>query len=352
MKKIEVKGELFHVSDKFYFIHDGVSIYCVNSETHNKNSFSYKKESAVKVGFQLGESLFFRDNASLFENGDLLKLDMQSWQLEHLGSCPFSSIILQERQNDDLFFILNMTSFSKSPVYDCLNFETLADIGYEYQPLVHEDGAAFIPLDDDKYIYSTDFELKENWRYPIKSFCNGKFNPLGKINHINNQLLFNTEAAEIVSIDIETGERLWCVEEFSVTGWCHNNDGKLFTCYKGNLKKIDVKTGQLEMDIAVNEPLVQSNSDELHLFQVNISKTHLWCGFLGHGVCAINLETAEIDWHGFDGQSLNSEPKILNNQMFLQFMSGGIGLDNTGMTDYILEGEGGYLEGTENTLII
>lgn len=168
----------------------------------------------------------------------------------------------------------------------------------------------------------------------------------------SNSALLRSTYGSLVCIDILKQKLSWFVDECVGEAWSFCNEGKVYSVFQGNLKIIDAETGSILLDKPIETDWVQDNKQLLNLFQVNVSSTHLWCGFLGHGLCAINLETAQIDWHEFDGQTLNSKPIIKNNRIYIQLMSGGIGLDNAGTQSYILEGEGGYREESDNEFIV
>ncbi|WP_444917515.1 hypothetical protein [Microbulbifer sp. JMSA003] len=153
-------------------------------------------------------------------------------------------------------------------------------------------------------------------------------------------------------IDVLTRTLLWRVDYCLGKRWTLDAEGKIYSVYNGNLKIIEVKTGDVLLDRLINADWVQAKKDTLNLFQVSVSKTHLWCGFLGRGLCAINLKTAEVDWHEFDGRTCNRNPIIKNNRIYVQIMGGGIGLDNEGTKEYVLEGEGGYIENSDNEFIV
>jgi len=168
----------------------------------------------------------------------------------------------------------------------------------------------------------------------------------------NNNILLNVFPYRLISINAQNGDLNWVLPDIVDKQWIIGNKGKVYSVFKGNLKVVDAETGELLLDKPIKADWVQAEKDTLNLFQVNVSSTHLWCGFLGHGLCAVNLETAEIDWHEFDGQSLNRKPIIKNNRIYVQLMSGGIGLDNEGTQEYILEGEGGYIEDSDNEFVV
>jgi len=168
----------------------------------------------------------------------------------------------------------------------------------------------------------------------------------------NDNILITINQCHLLSLDVGTGDLNWVLPDILDKQWIIGNEGKVYSVFKGNLKVVDAESGELLFDKSIKADWVQAEKDTLNLFQINVSSTHLWCGFLGHGLCAVNLETAEIDWHEFDGQSLNRKPIIKNNRIYVQLMSGGIGLDNEGTQEYILEGEGGYIEDSDNEFIV
>lgn len=175
-------------------------------------------------------------------------------------------------------------------------------------------------------------KLEEKKDYEIKPFAKG----------YKNSLLVSAKNYKLISIDIPSGKINWMIDECIDFKWVLTDDGRIITVFKGHLKIISADTGEILSDKLIDEDWVQPNPVMPNLFQIAVTHTHLWCAFLGKGLAAINLETAAVDFHIHPKSTVNSTPKIRNNRMYLQLKGGGIGLDNTGTFECILEGDGGY----------
>jgi hypothetical protein len=353
---------IFHIGKRYIYLESEEDIKAVSLKDFSIANFRYVKKGKVRKSFECDGYFYFRDNASVVKPGDLFRVSNDDLSIEKLGRSPFKMInFIGDNENQDLFFSFNSKEvktvrrrnlsildfkdyikypFPKSGALVVGDKLVLVERGqrvqaYELSGALHWEQTLFdYGLDSHTYDFNDKSEIKP-------CTCSYK-----------EDVLINVFPYRLVSINAQSGDLNWVLPDVVDKEWIIGNEGKVYSVFKGNLKVVDAETGELLLDKPINSDWVQAEKDTLNLFQVNVSSTHLWCGFLGHGLCAVNLETAEIDWHEFDSQSLNRKPIIKNNRVYVQLMSGGIGLDNEGTQEYILEGEGGYIEDSDNEFVV
>ena len=364
LKEIKTNESLFHIDDSFIVLEGKTTLDIYDSCKFSfEKIYTYEKKSGVRLVFSMGSTLFFRDNSSVFKAGDIYSLDMTTGEVNELGGADFKlSTYLGTREgisyfNHDLGHIVRLNSESANK----LEFSVVRSIDYPANnPLLYSSTIVTSRIGLNSMVEAHDYTGELLWSKDLEEFGlfahEENYNGASEIKpctcSYKEDVLINVFPYRLVSINAQNGDLNWVLPDVVDKQWIIGNEGKVYSVFKGNLKVVDAESGELLLDKPINSDWVQAEKDTLNLFQVNVSSTHLWCGFLGHGLCAVNLETAEIDWHEFDGQSLNRKPIIKNNRIYVQLMSGGIGLDNEGTQEYILEGEGGYIEDSDNEFIV
>jgi hypothetical protein len=159
---------------------------------------------------------------------------------------------------------------------------------------------------------------------------------------VGDKVILLLDDESMLALDANTGKFLWRLEKALQKKWLFDDACRIIGTYKARLRIIDSNTGKIISEKPINADWAnQSDSYLPQVFSCAVTKTHLWAGFSGRGLCAINLETGNVDYQVLDGGSCDSDPKILNNRIFVPIRSGGMGI-GSGRQEYVIEGAGGY----------
>jgi len=348
-----VEGRLFHLDSNYViYSHDQYLNVFVSSDLETTMLVAPTPiECEVSESFlRMDDYIYFDDDADLSEKGCIYRLNIGEHTVVRVSEGMFTSCFPVKIDDEYGYFATDHKKLSKLKL-DSLTIVTETQKYRRSGPPVSLASGFCIKSKNDLNFFNSELDLvKKVDIEEVLSEANLKIT--SRLQSHKNNVLIGLSDGSVASIGLGTSLLNWRVGEFFDNRWCVGNEGQVYSVFKGNLKVVDAETGDLLLDKPINSDWVQAEKDTLNLFQVNVSATHLWCGFLGHGLCAVNLETAEIDWHEFDGQSLNRKPIIKNNRIYVQLMSGGIGLDNEGTQEYILEGEGGYIEDSDNEFVV
>lgn len=190
-------------------------------------------------------------------------------------------------------------------------------------------------------------ELAELARKNIQLTEGLNFKVSERVRSVESKIIFHVDPYRLFCVSSEDGRYLWDIDDAVDFNWCIGHDNYIYSVRNGMLKTISSTDGSLVSDKEIDCDWIQSEKIGLNLFQVSYTDAHLICGFLGHGLCAINLKTAKVDWHEFDGMTCNRTPIIKNNRIYAQ-MKGGIEFGGGRGQEYVLEGVGGYMGCPDN----
>jgi len=170
---------------------------------------------------------------------------------------------------------------------------------------------------------------------------------------IGNNAVIHLSNNGLVCIDGKTGGFRWYLENALEHDWSFDCNNRIVGVYDSRLRIIDSETGVIIAERKINAEWAVSDryNRPLHLYRSLATETHLWAGFMGRGLCAINLDNGDVDYHVFDGGLCDSKPKVVNNRVFVAIRSGGLGLESQ-RQEYILEGAGGYKPDSEGFFAI
>lgn len=152
---------------------------------------------------------------------------------------------------------------------------------------------------------------------------------------VDDNIIFHQYPYRLVCISLADGSYKWSTDDVVDFNWCTDGSGKIYCIRQGLLKILSTHDGSILSEKRIECDWIQREKDALNLFQVEATKTHLICGFLSHGLCAINLEFATVDWQEFEGMTCNRKPIIRNHNIYAQ-MKGGIELQSGDVQEYIL----------------
>lgn len=347
-----LEGRCLYVNHDKFFIEnsDGLDVYDSESLSRVSPEGLFKKTGRMSIVWEDAETIHFLDNISVLRGGTLYTMDMSAFSVNRLGPCPLTGLHQIGIDSENLYLSANFSDVVSTPLSnpDLLNTNTILTNDLSLTTILPH---GIMQVDMQKVFVVHNMDGSLIWKRCLNSYdipredrwggCERKI--INKTVLHGKNALYNLEPYLLICIDTENGSLLWQLEDAVDKTWCVSTDGFVYTVWQGILKKICATSGKLIFEKNIVDEWVQNEKELLNLFQIELTESHMWCGFLGHGICAINLETAKIDFHEFDGASLNTKPTIRNNQMFVQLTSGGLGIDNTEITDYILEGSGGYL---------
>lgn len=351
LSALKIPGRLFHIDSEIvaYYGNHGLSV--LLSRELTSPLFDCIMEERGHAFYRRKDQILFHDNTSITTTGQLMRLDLNKRMVFEISAKGLFTSGIFLKANEDIGYF--KTDFKKISKIDLSDFSVIAETEKYRRSsnAVALDFGFSMKTQNDLMLFDESLSLFSSMNVPSaladKSL---KLEPV--IGAHKEDVLVQLTNSSLVSCKLSSGAVNWKTDECLSNKWCIGNEGKVYSVFKGSLKTVDAETGDLLLDKPIDADWVQAEKDTLNLFQVNVSSTHLWCGFLGHGLCAINLKTAKIDWHDFDGQTINRKPIIKNNRIYVQLMAGGIGLDNAGVQEYILEGEGGYLEESDNEFVV
>ena len=237
----------------------------------------------------------------------------------------------------------NFDSFEKLPLFDGVKSWCKPALGkdalvffYEYQKL-----GGFSLEGEQLWTKSLeDFDV-----YPKPDFWSstpqfGRF-----VKEWKNYAIFEVKPFQAICIDMTTGEQRWVVEHCVDFQYCVA-DGVLYGIANGIFTSVDIETGEVILSVPIEQDWIQRGVNESRpITAVKATRTHLWTGFAqGQGVVAINRETGQIDHQEFVGRSVNLYPEIRGNQIYISLATGGMGLNTQSGGNYVLIGEGGFIE--------
>jgi hypothetical protein len=164
---------------------------------------------------------------------------------------------------------------------------------------------------------------------------------------IGDKVIIHLKDDSIVCLQSEDGSLCWYLENALKYDWSFNCEKKIVGIYNSKLRIINIDSGSI-CEHPIGADWVTS---DIRLHNASATQTHLWSGFFGRGLCAINLENGNIDYHVFDGGTCDAKPKILNNRVFVAIRNGGLGLESN-RQEYILEGHGDYKPDADGFFVI
>lgn len=329
-------ARLTHIDKDHLIIYDDGKLIAYDTTTLTEVLFSLAVDDRYQSFYRKKSAILMNSN-----EGTIRLLDIENKTIKEINADVISPYIFIETLNSEVSYFFGEQKISKINVDNFDVIKSTAPLRRAFIPVSLNSGFCLKSKNIFKF-YNKDLELVYELDIP-KLLEQSEITVKLPYYSYKDSVLIQTSNNSLISCVYGSQKINWKVENCLHNNWVLGNEDKVYSVFKGNLKIIDAETGKLILDKAINNDWIQAKKERLNLFQINVSSTHLWCGFLGHGLCAINLETAEVDWHHFDGQSLNCTPIITDNRIYVELMNGGLGLDNTGTQEYILEGDGGYI---------
>lgn len=322
---------------------DGLSIYSFITHSCEKTiSFGARRFFKSKLD---DSYLYVSKELERNKSSKIIKLNLETYDCAEVSEAPFSYAI-EQGVSEGWTFSKSRNGLYKSRHHD--------DKNIEFIPISHAGekihnvgffGRGFIGfLFDQNQICFIDEDGNYIWRKDISEYSLLRNSTLASSFFCDSGKAFSvTYDYELICIRLDNGCKIWSFQGCSSVATKLYKD-RIYSFYKGSFLVIDADTGKLVSSERIGLGIDNSEQDDLTLFQLLVTDTHAWCAFLGgRGLQAINLETFDVDWSGFEGRTLNVPPQLRNNYMFLNFMDGGIGIgENSGSSNFMLEGVGGY----------
>ncbi|MDO3381610.1 hypothetical protein [Gilvimarinus algae] len=335
-----VSGKLFYVDEEVvifttpsaFLVYDAVNLDDPKFELSKNNNMN------VCACIRVKNRIFYQDNEGLTADGDFNYVDLDKREIGDQGESQYSALIFLKTEGPKGYFKADSKNLIKLSLND-FSVECSSD---RYRrtgmPAVFDSGICMKSADTINF-FNNDLEL-------IDSIFSGDLVGstdnfiLREIASSKNVLILWLENGSIIGLDFDTKDILWSVEGFYSKKWAVSEEGVVYTVWKDELVRIDSATGDTTRNKIKSEFLKTEN---LQLFQLSASSKHLWCGFIGNGLCAINLSSFEVDFHEFSGCTVNRKPFISNNRLYIQLISNGIGLDGSDLQEVVLEGQSGFI---------
>ncbi|MBX2848060.1 MAG: PQQ-like beta-propeller repeat protein [Acidiferrobacterales bacterium] len=272
-------------------------------------------------------------------------VNLSSFECRTFDIAEKNSFLKKGVKSDEIFGVSQGGLYSSKLDPDRgAEFKLLSDLALKFSKVVFHD-EVFVGFVRSKNLLCAVSSVGKNlWMQPLSEYeFAGTCRLASSLWGFRKNIYAVTYDKELICLSLNDGRKRWSFQGCSSTATKLYN-GRIYTFYKGKLLILDAETGDLITSISIDFGLSDDEQDDLTLFQLLVTDTHAWCAFLGgRGLQAINLETFQVDWSGFEGRTINVPPKLRNNYMFLNFMDGGIGIgENSGSSNYILEGVGGY----------
>lgn len=323
VKTLSDVGVISSVDNAYLLAKRGSKIECYNAATLVKiGSFELDEESICIIYFEFPYALLYNlDNYQVcfinFDTKKLIEVDIKGASFSALGDkqTPSDMVLIIARDN------------AKEHVHS-LNFgEARTEFIGTIDGLISKrlQSGLFAAVDTlDKNVWLFEDENRDLYSQSLDIYPRIKNEYLTQCCFsVGRTLYLSSENGLLISIDVNSKQENWVLEEVVGWKWDYNNDLNLiFSIYQNRLFVICPKAGKVvfSQDILFpwKDELIQPNL--MHLTSTN---THVLCCFLGKGLSVIDRKTANFDFHWYDGETIGSCPVILNNRLYLKSEGGG-----------------------------